>query len=142
MSAAEPFTDVARLWNAAAMTAIARLSWTAIDCPEPRVLAEFYSAILDWPIAEDLSDDGWIELRNDGGATLCFQRVDDYSPPQWPSQEHPQQEHLDLEVADLEVAEAQIIAVGARKHDVQPGTNFRVYLDPADHPFCLILRYS
>jgi hypothetical protein len=29
--------------------------------------------------------------------------------------------------------------MGARKHDVQPGTDFRVYLDPVDHPFCLVL---
>ena len=122
------------------MSPIARLSWTAIDCPEPRVLAAFYAAVLDWPIDDDLSDDAWIELKNDGGATLSFQQVADYTPPQWPSQEHPQQEHL--EVDDLDIAEAQVLALGARKHAVQPGTSFRVYLDPADHPFCLILRYA
>jgi hypothetical protein len=29
--------------------------------------------------------------------------------------------------------------VGARKHEYQPGTTFRVYLDPVGHPFCLVL---
>jgi hypothetical protein len=32
-----------------------------------------------------------------------------------------------------------VLALGARKADVQPAPdNFRVYLDPAGHPFCLV----
>ena len=121
------------------MTPIARLAWTAIDCPRPRELAAFYSAITGWPIDEAASDDEWVTLASDAGATLGFQRVDAYQPPQWPGQEHPQQEHLDFEVDDLDVGEAAVLAIGARKHEVQPGSGFRVYLDPDDHPFCLIL---
>lgn len=121
------------------MTAIARLAWTAVDCRDPRALAEFYSAITGWPIDESTSDSGWVTLASDAGATLGFQRVDDYQPPQWPGQKHPQQEHLDFELDDLDVGEAAVLALGARKHEVQPGTLFRVYLDPEDHPFCLIL---
>jgi len=52
---------------------------------------------------------------------------------------HPQQLHLDLEVADLDAGEAAVVALGARKHEVQPGETFRVFLDPAGHPFCLVL---
>ncbi len=33
-----------------------------------------------------------------------------------------------------------MLAVGARKHPHQPGTTFRVFLDPAGHPFCLCLQ--
>jgi hypothetical protein len=121
------------------MTPIARLAWTAIDCPRPRELAAFYSAITGWPIDEDASDDEWVTLASGTGATLGFQRVEGYQPPQWPGQEHPQQEHLDFEVDDLDVGEAAVLAIGARKHAVQPGSGFRVYLDPDDHPFCLIL---
>jgi hypothetical protein len=33
-----------------------------------------------------------------------------------------------------------VLALGARKVDVQPGTTFRVYLDPAGHPLCLVLN--
>lgn len=122
-----------------AMPPIARLAWTAVDCHDPRALAEFYSAITGWPIDEQASDADWVSLTSDVGATLGFQRVDDYQPPQWPGQEHPQQEHLDFELDDLDVGEAAVLALGARKHAVQPGTLFRVYLDPEDHPFCLIL---
>ncbi len=120
------------------MTAIARLSWTAIDCPDPRALAAFYSAITGWPVDDDASDDEWVQLRADGPVTLAFQRVADYRAPAWPGQEHPQQEHLDFSVDDLDEGERRVLALGARKPTTQPGQSFRVYLDPADHPFCLI----
>ncbi len=121
------------------MTAIARLSWTALDCPDARALAGFYAALTGWPIDEDASDDTWVQLRADGGATLCFQAVADYSPPTWPGQQHPQQAHCDFAVADLDAGEEAVLAAGARKHDVQPKPeSWRVFLDPAGHPFCLI----
>ena len=75
------------------MNRIARLAWTALDCRHPRELAEFCSAITGWPIDDAGSDEGWVQLAGDEGATLAFQRVDAYRPPQWPGQEHPQQEH-------------------------------------------------
>jgi predicted enzyme related to lactoylglutathione lyase len=121
---------------------IARIAWMALDCPEPRELATFYGTVLGMAIDEDRSDTEWVELKVDRGFGLAFQRVDDYTPPQWPDQQHPQQAHLDLEVEDLDAAEAQVLAVGARKHEFQPGRTFRVYLDPVDHPFCLILKQS
>ena len=120
------------------MTAIARLSLTAIDCPDPRALAEFYSEITGWPIDPD-SSERWVQLVSDVGATRAFQRVDDYRAPEWPGQGRAQQEHPDFEVDDLDLAESRLLAIGARKHEVQPGTDFRVYLDPADHPFCMVL---
>ena len=70
---------------------------------------------------------------------LAFQLAPDHQPPQWPGGEHPQQFHLDFDVPDLDAGEEQVLAIGARKHDHQPGTTFRVFLDPAGHPFCLCL---
>lgn len=119
------------------MTAIARFSLVALDCPDPRALAEFYAAITGWDIDSD--DGDWVELRSDGGATLAFQEAPGHVPPVWPSDEHPQQAHLDFDVADLDEGERQVLALGARKTEVQPGITFRVYLDPAGHPFCLVL---
>ncbi len=119
------------------MAGIAQFSLVALDCPAPRALAEFYAAITGWE--PDRDDDDWVQLRNDGGATLAFQRAPGYQPPVWPSDHHPQQAHLDFDVSDLDVGEEQVLALGARKADVQPGTTFRVYLDPAGHPFCLVL---
>lgn len=119
------------------MPGIARLSLTALDCPDPRSLAGFYSALTGWAVDPD-ADEDWVQLRGDGGPTLAFQGVEDYRAPVWPGTEHPQQLHLDFDVPDLDAGEAQVLALGARKAEHQPGETFRVYLDPAGHPFCLV----
>jgi Glyoxalase-like domain len=80
---------------------------------------------------------GFGMARADYGQCISFQPVEDYQPPQWPGQAPPQQMHLDVIVDDLDSAEAAVIELGAVKHDFQPGTTFRVFLDPAGHPFCL-----
>jgi predicted enzyme related to lactoylglutathione lyase len=114
--------------------AIARFPSIVIDCPDPGALAAFYGAMLDWK-AEVRSD--WVELRAEDGQCISFQQVADYTPPQWPAQQVPQQMHLDVIVDDLDAAEAAVLSLGATKHEYQPGTSFRVFLDPAGHPFCL-----
>ena len=119
------------------MAGIARFSLVALDCPDPMTLARFYSAITGWPVGEDGGD--WVELTTDGGATIAFQRVRGYRPPEWPGSEHPQQLHIDFDVLDLDKGEEQVLALGATKAEFQPGETFRVYLDPAGHPFCLVL---
>ena len=116
--------------------AIARYPSVVIDCPDPRALADFYGAMLDWRV-EDRSD--WVEIRSDDGQCISFQYVEAYSPPRWPTQEAPQQMHIDVVVDDLDAAETAVLALGATKHEHQPGTSFRVFLDPAGHPFCLCL---
>jgi glyoxalase superfamily protein len=114
--------------------AIARFPSIVLDCPDPAALAKFYGAMLDWKV--DVSDD-WAEIRADYGQCICFQQVEDYRPPVWPAQDVPQQMHLDVVVDDLDAGEAAVLELGATKHDHQPGTSFRVFLDPAGHPFCL-----
>ena len=114
--------------------AIARFPSFVIDCPDPGALAAFYGAMLDWKV--ELSP-GWAEVRAEYGQCICFQQVQDYVPPRWPTQEAPQQMHMDVVVDDLDAAEEAVLGLGATKHDHQPGTTFRVFLDPAGHPFCL-----
>ena len=97
----------------------ARLQVVALDCPDPEALAAFYSAVLGTPSRR--TDDDWVQLAPAGGTPLAFQRVADHRPPLWPGAEHPQQLHLDLEVDDLDAGEAAVVALGARKHEVQPG---------------------
>jgi predicted enzyme related to lactoylglutathione lyase len=115
--------------------AIARFPVIVLDCPEPQTLADFYGALLDWKVEQ--GDDGWAFIRAEYGDSLGFQRVADFTPPQWPGQDVPQQMHLDVTVDDLDEAESAVLALGATKHEHQPGTTFRVFLDPAGHPFCL-----
>ena len=117
--------------------AIARFPSIVIDCPDPGALAAFYGALLDWKV-EARAD--WYEVRADYGDCISFQQVESYTPPQWPAQGVPQQMHLDVVVDDLDTAEAAVLELGATKHEHQPGTTFRVFLDPAGHPFCLCLE--
>ncbi len=117
--------------------AIARFPSLVIDCPDPGALAAFYGAMLDWKI--ELSP-GWAEVRADYGQCICFQQVEDYAAPQWPTQRAPQQMHLDVIVDDLDAGEEAVLALGATKPEHQPGTTFRVFLDPAGHPFCLCVN--
>jgi predicted enzyme related to lactoylglutathione lyase len=115
--------------------AIARYPSIVLDCPDPEALAAFYGTMLDWKV--EASDPDWSTIRADFGQTLSFQRVNRFIPPDWPGEEKPQQMHLDVTVDDLDQAEAEVLKLGATKHPNQPGTTFRVFLDPAGHPFCL-----
>ncbi len=121
------------------MAPISRMRAVVLDCPDPQRLAEFYMALVGGEIT--YADDEWVNLRGEG-VLLSFQRLPDHRPPQWPDGDPPQQFHLDVTVDDVDSAEAQVLALGAVKHGVQPGEaeedgNFRVYLDPAGHSFCL-----
>jgi predicted enzyme related to lactoylglutathione lyase len=116
--------------------AIARFPSVVLDCPDPEVLARFYGALLDWKV--EVSPD-WATIKADYGDSIGFQKVEDYTPPRWPGQEVPQQMHIDVDVDDLDTAEAAVLELGATKHEHQPGETFRVFLDPAGHPFCLCL---
>lgn len=42
-----------------------------------------------------------------------------------------------MDVDDLDAGARAVLELGATKHPVQPGQTFRVFLDPAGHPFCL-----
>ncbi|SDY36420.1 hypothetical protein SAMN05216215_102558 [Saccharopolyspora shandongensis] len=123
------------------MTTTLRLVAFAIDCPDPRALAEFYGRLLGWEIDESETEDDWVELADPaGGAGLGFQRDPGYRPPTWPSREVPQMMHLDIRVSTLAEGHEQAIAAGATPLPQPPdqqGASWRVYADPAGHPFCL-----
>lgn len=120
------------------MPGIARLKTFALDCPDPRGLAAFYSAITGWEV--EGNDDDWVQLRNETGPTLAFQLAPDHQAPVWPSADRPQQAHIDFAIKDLDEGEGQVLALGARLAEFQPSEEFRVFLDPAGHPFCLVLE--
>jgi catechol 2,3-dioxygenase-like lactoylglutathione lyase family enzyme len=119
---------------------IGRLHHLVLDCPDPDVLARFYSELLGWPITWRRPD--WVVVAvDDRSSGLAFQPVADYRAPDWPDPARPQQLHLDVMVDDPDSAEAQVLALGARRL-AAPDPGSRVFADPAGHPFCLIPRPS
>jgi catechol-2,3-dioxygenase len=118
---------------------IARMRAVVLDCPDPGALADFYRQLVGGEIT--YADEDWVNLRDGDQVLLSFQQAPDHRPPDWPNPDRPQQFHIDVTVDDVDEAERQVLGLGARKHEVQPGedegSNWRVYLDPAGHPFCL-----
>lgn len=111
----------------------------AVDCPDPAALAGFYAALLGGEVEQDSED--WYDLHAPGGHRIAFQRARDHRPPQWPrADDNSQHMHLDFHVKDMDSAEAQALALGAMPLDLDDKDGergFRVYADPAGHPFCL-----
>ena len=127
--------------------------YSAIDCADPINLANFYSSItgLKIDVTPENTDSNivWVELKdNQGIPKLAFQKVSNYKAPTWPEGPIPQQLHLDFAVKDLDETEIELLKIGAVKTEFQPGspktndysTEFRVFLDPEGHPFCIIHR--
>ena len=127
--------------------------YSAIDCADPINLANFYSSItgLKVDITTENTDSNivWVELKdNQGIPKLAFQKVANYKAPTWPEGPIPQQLHLDFAVKNLDETEIELLKIGAVKTEFQPGspktndysTEFRVFLDPEGHPFCIIHR--
>jgi catechol 2,3-dioxygenase-like lactoylglutathione lyase family enzyme len=116
---------------------IGKLRTVVIDCPDPRGLAAFYSELLGLPVSYD-EEDEWVVIGGGPGQLprLAFQQALGLRAPHWPDPERPQQFHLDVTVEDIEAAEERVLKLGATR---LPGgeDSFRVYADPAGHPFCL-----
>lgn len=115
---------------------IARMGTVVLDCSDPHALATFYGELTGWKVVDD--NDDWVGLSGGGEVTMAFQRVAEHRPPRWPDPAHPQQFHLDLYVADLDEAEKKALAIGATLlSGSDKPIGYRVYADPAGHPFCL-----
>ena len=124
------------------MASIARFSLTALDCPDPRALAEFYAAITGWAIDNSEEEEDWVQLRSTEGATLAFQRVDNYRAPTWPEGDRPQQLHCDFDVADLDAAEAEIVAIGARRQIISREPHSGYFSTPPAIPSAWCWRHN
>ncbi|MFI9755332.1 VOC family protein [Streptomyces collinus] len=122
---------------------IADLQCVVLDCPEPVELAVFYRSLLGGTVNQPdrrwALSDAWATLHTASGVVLAFQRVTPFRPPAWPDPARPQQFHLDFGVADLDRAEEQVLTQGATLLDAGGGgRSWRIYADPAGHPFCLV----
>jgi len=105
-----------------------------IDTDDPETLGQFYGELLG--MDKQYEGDPGVLISSDDGSVM-FQRIARYTPPQWPDPAHPQQFHLDVHVTDVDSAEKLALALGATRLPGE-GENWRVYADPAGHPFCLV----
>lgn len=127
---------------------IGRLETVVLEAREPHALARFYSELLGLPITD--VDDDWVDIGDAATTRMSFQQAPDHEPPRWPDPASSMQFHLDIEVEDIEDAEPQVLALGATRlawssaeeesQGLRPpsASGFRVYADPAGHPFCLV----
>ena len=111
-----------------------------VDCPDPLALAEFYAALLGGKPEAEAED--WVVLHVPGGPRLAFNLAPDHVPPVWPSRPHDQQQfHIDVDAGstrdEVEAAERRVLELGARAVRRADEEGYRVFLDPAGHPFCL-----
>ncbi len=113
-----------------------------LNCAEPWALARFWAGLLGGTPVEWYP--GWVTIEPPPhGQRLSFQA----------SAARPGTEaalvHFDVLVEDLAAAHDRVVAAGAvfaREHvSPRPGpagepVRWRVYHDPAGHPFCLVIR--
>jgi len=104
-----------------------------IDAPDASGLAHFYADLMGIEVTYEGPEGALIA---GDGKSVMFQQVSDYTPPRWPDPAYPQQAHLDIDVDDLDAGEARAVELGATRLK-EGGERFRVFTDPAGHPFCL-----
>lgn len=119
--------------------------YPVIDAAHVEDVARFWAAVLDGEVTQaDAEHHDWRDVTVDGAVVLGIQRAADHVPPTWPDASVPQQMHLDLYVERdrVEATGRHLQELGARALDTSRspetiGHGFRVYADPADHPFCI-----
>ncbi len=113
-----------------------RFSELCIDCADPRRLAAFWAAVLDWPIEEEDDDDEVAVVDPEGKAPLLL-----FVPVPEPKTVK-NRLHIDVSPPagkqDEEVE--RILALGATRADVGqgPDVSWVVLADPERNEFCVL----
>jgi hypothetical protein len=123
----------------------AAIGWgreVVLDCADPWALARFWAGLLGGTPVQWYP--GWVTLEPPPhGQRLSCQASSA------PAVENASGVHFDILVEDLPAAHGRIVSAGARliaEHvSPRPGPDgvavpWRVYRDPAGHPFCLVVR--
>ncbi len=116
-----------------------------LDSDNAEELAAFYHKLLGWTKeCQNFEGEKWFIVKSSlkKSTSLVFQQVDNYEKPTWPASKGLQQQmlHIDfyVEHADFERKIQHALACGATLAETQFTANWKVLLDPAGHPFCII----
>ncbi|RNL51461.1 VOC family protein [Arthrobacter oryzae] len=114
-----------------------RLSVIAIDAINPRVVADFWCAVLGWQVVEE--DDGIISIGPPDGTSPA---IDVIAVPEGKTVKN--RLHFDLRADGVTTSEEleRLLALGARRKDVgrRPDVSWVVLGDPEGNEFCLLSR--
>lgn len=114
-----------------------RLAVITIDAVQPRVVAEFWCAVLGWQVVEE--DSGIISIapRDRAGPSIDVAAV-----PEGKTVKN--RLHFDLRADGVSTGEEleRLLALGARRKDVGqgPDASWVVLADPEGNEFCLLSR--
>jgi len=124
---------------------IGRIREIVLDCPDPWRLAQFWAGLVGGRPEQWYP--GWVTLEPPpNGQRLSFQRVTAAGNSESGSR---LRAHFDVLVDDLDAAHHRVIAAGGefagehlspRLGPAGEAVRWRVYRDPAGHPFCLVIR--
>jgi catechol-2,3-dioxygenase len=114
---------------------IGTLRAVALDAPDARRLAAFYTALAGW--TERSAEDEWVAMGTGDGWRIAVQLSPDHIAPRWPDPAYPQQAHLDLRVPDLDAGAQRAVDLGATL--LRRNEAWYTLADPAGHPFDLCL---
>lgn len=114
-----------------------RLAAIAIDATRPRVVADFWCAVLGWHVVAE--DDDGISIAPQGES---WPSVDVFTVPEGKTVKN--RLHFDLRADGVTTAEEleRLLALGARRTDVGqgPDVSWVVLSDPEGNEFCLLSR--
>jgi hypothetical protein len=114
-----------------------RLAVIAIDAARPRVVADFWCAVLGWQVMEE--DGEGISIAPPDGSSPT---IDVFAVPEGKTVKN--RLHFDLRADGLTTAEEleRLLALGARRADVGQGADVSwvVLEDPEGNEFCLLSR--
>ena len=118
-----------------------RLGCVTLTSRDASAHADFYRKLLGWEIRFENISDGFkfVGIVGDTHGRILFQEDDDYVEAVWPTEPGKQQMqmHLDFHTDDLERDAAHALACGAKLADTQYSEKWRIFIDPAGHPFCI-----
>ncbi len=116
-----------------------RITSLCVDCTDPRLLANFWTQVLDWQVTED--DEEGVRIAPAPEATFA---IDFLVVPDGPKAGK-NRLHLDVNATDRDQAAEldRLLALGARPVDIGQSpdpaeVNWHVLADPEGNEFCLL----